>query len=174
MARTTTKRAVLRTERGFGEIRFDLAERSFYRLSILATQLNRCVTGGYVTKFARPANGWKVLSLLGRFGPISVSEITAHASLEMDKVTRIVDSLVRQSLTVRQRSRIDKRRIIVSLTPKGRKVVRGIERMIVEMEREFLIALSPGERETLYTILDKLQTRAQQIFVGKMPWKKFV
>lgn len=163
-----------REEGGFGEIRLDLAERSFYRLSILATQLNRCVTGGYVTKFARPANAWKVLTLLGRFGPISVSEITAHASLEMDKVTRIIDSLVRQGLTVRKQGSADKRRIIVFLTAKGRKVVRQIERMIAEMEREFLIALSAEEREALYTILDKLQTRAGQIFAGNTPWKKFV
>ena len=74
-------------ESGFGAIRLDLAERSFYRLSILATQLNRCVTGGYVHKFGRPTNAWKVLTLVGRFGPTSVSGITAHASLEMDKVT---------------------------------------------------------------------------------------
>lgn len=163
-----------REEGGFGEIRLDLAERSFYRLSILAIQLNRCVTGGYVTKFSRPANAWKVLTLLGRFGPISVSEITAHASLEMDKVTRIVDSLVRQGLTVRKQGRADRRRIIVSLTAKGRKVVRQIERMIADMEREFLIALSAEEREALYTILDKLQTRAGQIFTGHAPWKRFV
>jgi DNA-binding MarR family transcriptional regulator len=170
-----SKTAALRKIDGdFGEIRLDLAERSFYRFSMLATQLNRCVTGAYVEKFARPANAWKVLTLLGRFGPISVSEITAHTSLEMDKVTRVVDSLVRQGLTVRKQDSADKRRIIIYLTAKGRKVVRQIETMIYEMEREFLIALSAEERETLYTVLDKLQTRAKQIFSGKAPWKKFI
>jgi DNA-binding MarR family transcriptional regulator len=166
--------ALRRDETGYGAIRLDLAERSFYRLSILATQLNRCVTGGYVHKFARPANAWKVLTLLGRFGPTSVSEITDHASLEMDKVTRVVDSLVRQGLTVRKQDSSDKRRTIVHLTAKGRKVVRQLEQMISEMEREFLIALSAEEREALYTILDKLQMRAKQLFAGKTPWKKFV
>jgi DNA-binding MarR family transcriptional regulator len=170
----STKAAALRkVEGGFGEIRLDLAERSFYRFSILATLINRSITGAYVEKFERPANGWKVLTLLGRFGPISVSEITAHTSLEMDKVTRVVDSLVRQALTVRKQDSADKRRIIVYLTAKGRKVVRQIEQMITEMEREFVIALSGEEREALYTILDKLQTRAKQIFTGKAPWKKF-
>lgn len=170
-----TKAAVRRTrEADFGRIRLDLAERSFYRLSILATQLNRCVTGGYVHKFARPANAWKVLTLLGRFGPISVSEITAHTSLEMDKITRVVDSLVRQGLTVRRQDSADKRRIIIHLTAGGRKVVRRVETMIARMEREFLIALSAREREALYAILDKLQTRARQIFAGKAPWQNFV
>ncbi len=171
----TSKQATLRKTMGdFGEIRLDLAERSFYRFSMLATQLNRCVTGGYASRFGRPANAWKVLTVLGRFGPISVSEITAHTSLEMDKVTRVVDSLVRHGLTVRRQGSADKRRTIIYLTTRGRKVVRHIEQMISEMEREFLIALTAGEREALYTILDKLQTRAQQIFAGKAPWKKFV
>ncbi len=166
--------ALRKADGGFGAIRLDLAERSFYRLSILATQINGCVTGGYIHKFARPTNAWKVLTLVGHLGPTSVSEITAHASLEIDKVTRLIDCLVRQGLTVRKQDDADKRRIIVHLTPKGKKVVRQLEQMISTMEREFLIALSAEEREAFYTILDKLQTRANQIFSGKMPWRKFV
>ena len=158
----------------FGGIRLDLAERSFYRFSILATQINRCVTGAYIHKFARPAHGWKVLTLLGRFGPMSVSEVTIHASLEIDKVTRILDSLGRQRLIVRRQDRGDKRRTIVTLTSQGKKVVRQIETMIYEMEREFLISLTAGEREAFYAIMDKLQARARDIFTGKNPWKKFV
>lgn len=165
--------ALPKVEDRFGEIRLDFEERTFYRFSMLATQLNRCVTGAYIEKFARPANAWKVLTLLGRFGPISVSEITAHTSLEMDKVTRVVDSLVNQGLTVRKQDAGDKRRIFVYLTANGRKVVRQVESMIYEMEREFLIVLSAEEREALYTMLDKLENRAKQIFSGKAPWKKF-
>lgn len=168
------KRAVRARESDLGDIRLDLAERSFYRFSILATQINRCVTGAYVHKFARPAHGWKVLTLLGRFGPMSVSEVTTHASLEIDKVTRILDSLGRQHLTFRRRDRGDKRRTIVTLTSQGQKVVRQIETMIYEMEREFLISLTAGEREAFYTIMDKLQARARDVFTGKNPWKKFV
>jgi DNA-binding MarR family transcriptional regulator len=89
-------------------------------------------------------------------------------------VTRILDSLVRQGLAIRKQDRDDKRRTIIYLTAKGRKVVRQIEDMIYEMERELLIALSAEEREIFYSIMDKLQIRARQIFVGKDPWKKFV
>jgi MarR family transcriptional regulator, lower aerobic nicotinate degradation pathway regulator len=170
----STKGAARTRETNFGGIRLDLAERSFYRFSILATQINRCVTGAYVHKFGRPAHGWKVLTLLGRFGPMSVSEVTTHASLEIDKVTRILDSLGRQGLTIRRQDRSDKRRMIVHLTSQGRKVVRQIETMIYEMEREFLISLTADEREAFYTIMDKLQARARDIFTGKNPWKKFV
>ena len=46
--------------------------------------------------------------------------------------------------------------------------------MIYEMEREFLISLTADEREAFYTIMDKLQNRARDIFTGKNPWKKFL
>jgi len=49
MSMALSKKATLRKdEKDFGEIRLDLTERSFYRFSILATQINRCVTGGFV------------------------------------------------------------------------------------------------------------------------------
>jgi DNA-binding MarR family transcriptional regulator len=172
-ANSKTARMRRQADESFGDIRLDFAERSFYRFSILATQINRCVTAGYVHKVARPANGWKVLTLLAWSGPISATEITGHTSLELDKVTRVLDGLAAQGFVVRKQDRDDRRRSIVHLTPAGRRVVRQIEDMIYRMEREFLIALSGDEREALYAIMDKLQVRAKQLFSGKRPWKRF-
>ena len=47
-------------------IRLDLEQRSFYRFSVLATQINRAIAGAYVRKYGRPANGWKIITVLGR------------------------------------------------------------------------------------------------------------
>ncbi len=154
-------------------IRLDLEQRSFYRFSLLATQINRSVAGAYVQKFGRPANGWKIITLLGRFGPQTASQINAHTTLEMDKVTRIVDSLVEQGIATRQQDTVDRRRVIVSLSAKGKRINAQIEGVIGTMEREFLIALSLKERETLYALLDQLQARANQIFKVKQDWENF-
>ena len=77
-----------------GRIRIDLQHRSFYRLSLLATQINRAIANAYIKNFGRPAHAWKVLTVLGAFGPLSASQINSHTTLEMDKVSRIVDRLV--------------------------------------------------------------------------------
>jgi DNA-binding MarR family transcriptional regulator len=148
-------------------IRLDLAQRSFYRLSLLATQINRAVAGAYVRNFGRPANGWKVVTVLGRFGPLSASQINSHTTLEMDKITRIVDSLVEQGIARRDQDKTDRRRVTVSLTPKGKRVNAQIEDMIGAMEYEFLVALDRSKREALYELLDFLQARADQVFGGK-------
>jgi DNA-binding MarR family transcriptional regulator len=145
-------------------IRLDLQQRSFYRFSVLATQINRAVTRGFVDRHGRPANAWRVVTILGRLGPLSASEIKDHTTLEADKITRIVDSLVEQGLAIRRQDKADRRRVRVSLSAKGRRANAGIEAMIAQMEREFLSVLSRSEREMLYKLLDRLQARGRQIF----------
>jgi DNA-binding MarR family transcriptional regulator len=151
-------------------IRTDLEQRSFYRFSLLATQINRAVTRGYVQAHGRPANGWKVVTVLGRFGRLTASQIHDHTTLETDKITRIVDDLVRRGLAQRQRDKVDGRRVIVSLSRKGKRINAQIEEMIAAMEREFLIVLNRGERESLYALLDRLQSRGNDIFRNKRSW----
>ena len=158
----------------FGEIRLETEQRSFYRFSILAMLINRSITGAYIRKFGRPAHAWKVLTLLGRFGPMSVTAINQHTTLEMDKLTRILATLADDKLVVRRRSSEDRRVTTVSLSAKGNKVAGDTEQMIARMEREFLTILSRSEREGLYQALDKLQERADQLFKGKEPWSRFI
>ncbi|MDB5535072.1 MAG: MarR family transcriptional regulator [Hyphomicrobiales bacterium] len=158
------------TETAKGTIRLDLEQRSFYRFSLLATQINRSVANAYVQKFGRPVHGWKVITLLGRYGPLTASQINGHTTLEMDKVTRIVDSLVTQGVATRDQDKADRRRVIVSLTAKGKRINSQIEQMIGTMEREFLIVLAAKERELFYDLLDRLQGRANQIFTVKQDW----
>jgi DNA-binding MarR family transcriptional regulator len=151
-------------------IRTDLAQRSFYRFSLLATMINRAVTRAYVQTYGRPANGWKVVTVLGRFGPLTASQIHGHTTLEMDKITRIVDDLVDRQIARRQRDKGDRRRVIVSLSGKGKRMNAKIEKTIAALEREFLIVLSRSERETLYGLLDRLQSRGSDIFAVKHGW----
>jgi DNA-binding MarR family transcriptional regulator len=163
LARVASARNKKRTAETNG-IRLDFQQRSFYRFSVLATQINRAVTGAYIKQYGRPANGWKIITVLGRFGTQSVSEIHAHTTLEMDKVTRVIDTLLERGITIREQDKQDRRRVLVSLSPKGRRINAQIEGIIGRMEREFLIMLTSRERESLYGLLDKLQLRANQIF----------
>jgi DNA-binding MarR family transcriptional regulator len=159
--------------RDSGGIRLDLEHRSFYRLSLLATKINRAIANAYVKNIGRPANAWKVVTVLGGFGAMSASQIHSHTTLEMDKVTRIVDSLVEQGIATREQDKTDRRRVTVALSAKGKKVNSQLEEMIVAMEYEFMVILNRGERDALYDFLDRLQSRADQVFGGKRRWGSF-
>jgi DNA-binding MarR family transcriptional regulator len=153
-------------------IRLNLSERSFYRFSLLAAQINRAIGRAYVQRHGRPAHGWRVLTVLGNFGPLSASDITHHNTLEIDKVTRIVDSLVEQGLVTRQQDSEDRRKVIVALTARGKRTYVQIEEMIGQMEHEFLIVLSSEEREMLYDILERLKQRGNEVFRAVSQWTK--
>jgi DNA-binding MarR family transcriptional regulator len=154
-------------------IRFGLEERSIYRFWLLVTQVQRCLAAFYVAKFGRPANAWRIFSVIGDRAEISPSEVARLTKLERDKITRIVDQLVAHKLMRRIQKSPDKRRVSLSLTAKGKRVHREFEAMRRAIEAEFLGALDAWEREALYRLLDKLQQRASVMFDGKQAWRKF-
>lgn len=147
------------------DIRLDLEERSFYRFSILATQINRSVTRAYLKQYGPPANAWKILAVLNKFKTQSASDLKRHTTLEMDKITRIVDRLVERGFVLRKQDKSDRRRVVISLSAAGRRATKQLEATIAGMEREFLGALNATERQRLYDLLARLQSRADQIFV---------
>jgi len=146
------------------DIRLDLEERSFYRFSILATQINRSVTRAYVKHYGPPANAWRILAVLNKFKSQSPSDLKHHTTLETDKITRIVDNLVERGFVLRKQDQLDRRRVVISLSAAGRRTTRHLEAIISKMEHEFLTALNAAERQRLYELLEKLKTRADQIF----------
>jgi len=154
-------------------IRFALEERSIYRFWLLVTQVQRCLAAYYVAKFGRPANAWRIFSVMGDRAEISPSEVARLTKLERDKITRIVDQLVAHKLMRRNQRSPDKRRVSLTLTAKGKRVQREFETMRRTIETEFLGALDAWEREALYRLLDKLQQRANVMFDGKQAWRKF-
>jgi DNA-binding MarR family transcriptional regulator len=101
---------------------------------------------------------------------MSASQINQHTSLEMDKITRIVDSMVEKGLATRDQDKKDRRRVAIALSAKGRRVNQQIEQMIAEMEREFVSVLNRSERDSLYDFLDRLKDRADEVFGGKRVW----
>jgi DNA-binding MarR family transcriptional regulator len=154
-------------------IRFTLQERSIYRFWLLVTQVQRCLAAYYVGKFGRPANAWRVFSVIGDRSEISPSEVARLTQLERDKITRIADQLVAQGLMRRNQKSADKRRVSLTLTAKGKRVNSEMDTARRAIEEEFLGALDPWEREALYRLLDKLQERATTMFEGKQAWRKF-
>jgi DNA-binding MarR family transcriptional regulator len=156
-----------------GAIRFDLQERSTYRFWLLVTQMQKCLAQFHVARIGRPANGWKIMMVAGRRAQVSAAEASRLTDLEPDKVTRIVDQLVAHGLMIRTQESADRRRVQLSLTSAGRRAYHQLHDVRRAIEIDFLGALAPRERATLYRLLDKLQARASAMFSGPRPWAKY-
>ncbi len=154
--------------------RSDLDRRSVYRFSILAARQTRCLAEMYMQKFGLTVSQWKVLAIIGYHAPMSAKEVAERTSLQPEKVTRAVDGLVAHQYVIRKQDPGDRRRVILSLAPKGKVVFKESERIRGAIEAEFLDVLDAAEKRSFYNILDKLEQRASEIFSGKQAWRKIV
>jgi DNA-binding MarR family transcriptional regulator len=151
--------------------RLGLDRRTSYRFSIIARRQTRCLAQMHWAECRLSVNGWKLLSVIEYFGPLSATEAGAHTSLEPAKVTRGIDALAAQGLVVRRRDRADRRRTILSLSAKGRRIHARVERVSRALERELLGVLTEAELKMLYRTLDKLERRSAEIFAAADAWR---
>lgn len=145
-------------------IRLTLEQRITYRFAIISKRLTDRLADMYKPKFGLNVNGWKVMTVVGRFGPLAAFEVAKFVSLDPDKVTRAVDTLVKQGYVFRRQDKIDRRRISLSLSVRGRKVHDEIEKVRCELEIKFLSVLNRSELSGLYATLDKLEASVDTAF----------
>jgi DNA-binding MarR family transcriptional regulator len=155
-------------------IRLTLEQRTTYRFSIISKRLVDCLAEMHQSKYGLSINGWKVMSVIGRFGPLAAFEVGKFVSLDPDKVTRTVELLVKQSYVLRKQDSKDRRRISLSLSARGKRVHDDIETVRYAMEREFLSVLGPAELTNFYAVMDKLDAQARDRFGSRGAWKDIV
>jgi len=155
-----------------GQRRLD--QRTSYRFSIIARRHTRCLADMHASRFGLSVNGWKLLSVIEYFGPLSASEAGSHTSLEPAKVTRGIDALAEQGLVLRREDPVDRRRTILSLSAKGKRIHDKVEEVSRALEQELLRVLSPAEREALDRVLDKLERRSAEVYARSEAWRDIV
>lgn len=66
-----------------------------------------------------------LLQIIDRNGKLSISDIAKHMSLSQATVTTIVDRLQNRDFLLREKSTLDKRKVFVVLTAKGKSVLKN-------------------------------------------------
>ena len=147
-----------------------LDHRITYRFAKIAARHARAFSKVYSRKFKLTVNTWMILSVIGRFAPLSANSAGMHSSLEPDKVTRAVDVLVGKGYVVREQDDKDRRKVVLSLSAKGKRVHDELNQLRDAIEHEFLGVLTPAEVAALYRIVDKLEAQAIRLFNDKEVW----
>ena len=157
-----------------GGAALNLERRLSYRFSILSAKVARAVAQMYGSKYGLLLSGWKAMAAIGRYGPVSAKEVCAHTTVESAKVTRAVDRLVERGYARREQDRVDRRRVVLTLTPTGQKVYTDIEVLTRSVELELLGALSVEDRKSLDHILVKLEGMAGKCLNEDQSWRKIL
>jgi len=112
---------------------------------------------------------FRILEALLNKGPLPVNTIGPKVYLTPGSISVAVDRLVERGLVSRVESPEDRRVRIVSLTPKGKRLITPIFRKhAAEIGNAFADA-SPKELRTLETILKKIGKRAESLGTGIKP-----
>jgi DNA-binding MarR family transcriptional regulator len=142
---------------------FDLDHRTSYRFALLSSRSVRSTRDLY-HRHGLTTYRWRTLSLIGHHEPIYPSEIAEITSVDPDQVTRAVDQLVTQHYVARNLDSADRRRVQLTLTPKGRGIYAEIETVHRAIEKKLLSVLSAEEREAFFNSLAKLEAQARYLF----------
>jgi DNA-binding MarR family transcriptional regulator len=96
------------------------------------------------------------MAMIGERGRISVTELASLGNVRAPTMSRMTSSLVEDGLARKTGHKEDGRGVLISLTPKGKRVLNSANRKSVQYIRQALSSLSASEVEALSELVSKL------------------
>ena len=134
-----------------------------YRLSILAQAVSESLYRLYADRFGLTVTQWRVMAALGRFAPLTASEVGQRIVMDKVAVSRAVTALLRRGLVERVTDRADRRRASLRLSARGKALHARIVPIALDYEKRLVAALDAGERRRLDALTDRLLERARAL-----------
>lgn len=134
-----------------------------YRLSILAQLVSESLHDLYAQPYGLTVTQWRVMAALGRFAPLTASEVGKRIVMDKVAVSRAVAGLMQRRLIERATDRDDRRRASLRLSARGRAMHARIVPIALDYEARLLDALSEPERRTFDGLADRLFARAEAL-----------
>jgi DNA-binding MarR family transcriptional regulator len=138
-----------------------------YRLSVLMLRISNAIAQSYERRFRLTVPEWRVMAVLGRFGPLSANGVGEKTQMDKVRVSRAVARLVAAGRVSRRIDHADRRRAVLALTPAGKAIHREIVPHARRVEARLLAGLTPAERAALDHLMAKLEARATTPFVAE-------
>ncbi len=134
-----------------------------YRLSILAQLVSDSLHDLYAQPYGLTVTQWRVMAALGRFAPLTASEVGQRIVMDKVAVSRAVAGLMQRGLIERATDRADRRRASLRLTARGRAMHARIVPIALDYEAKLYHALTPEERRVFNNLSDRLFARAEAL-----------
>jgi DNA-binding MarR family transcriptional regulator len=134
-----------------------------YRLSILAQIVSDSLHDLYAGPFGLTVTQWRVMAALGRFAPLTASEVGLRIVMDKVAVSRAVAGLMKRGLVERATDRADRRRASLRLSPRGRAMHARIVPIALAYEERLYRALDAEERRTFDELTQRMVARAKAL-----------
>jgi DNA-binding MarR family transcriptional regulator len=133
------------------------------RVTILSNQLTNSLEDFYSKKFDLDHTGWRIMTQLGEFAPMSAKELGERIAIHQIQVSRACSRLHDLGLIVRDEDPEDRRRLRLKLSAKGQRVYQDIIPVGQQIEYDFFSVLTPEELRALEFSLDKIERRIKDL-----------
>lgn len=128
-----------------------------YRMFLVASGTAELLASYYGPRYGLSQASWRILAIAGGRPGLSSKEICHAGALDQFAVSRGIAQLVSLGFARRNAGAGDRRFSAVELTPEGYKVLEEIVAIGQAMEARILESLSEGERESLHSMLDRIE-----------------
>jgi DNA-binding MarR family transcriptional regulator len=132
-----------------------------YRLSVLAQLVSESLHDLYAGPFGLSVTQWRVMAALGRFAPLTASDVGQRIVMDKVAVSRAVAGLLKRGLVERAADRNDRRRASLRLSPRGKAMHARIVPLALSYEQRLYEALTPDERRSFDALCDRLFAHAK-------------
>ena len=127
-----------------------------YRFGLIATRIGAVAAQQYIARHKLTTSLWRALAVVARFEPMSATSLSEHSRLDPPKVSRAIDGLVERKLVLRRIDKSDERKVVLTVTARGRAIFDDVAAYVTVLETGVLSALSATEEQALWRILEKI------------------
>jgi DNA-binding MarR family transcriptional regulator len=114
-------------------------------------------------KFGLTLMEWRSIGMLGAFAPLSLKDLARRAALDKSYASRTVSGLLDRGLIASERSDVDARGVMLSLTKEGEALYRKVFPDAVARNEELLSSFSAQERVQLMEMLRRMTVSATRL-----------
>lgn len=134
-----------------------------FHLHTLASSLFKGATSYYVSRFGVGLPEMRILSNLGREGPLAAHRLVALTAMNKAIVSRVLATLARRMYISPTAPLVDPRRRIWQLTESGQELVDRLRPVWRQREAIIQSGLSAREQEQLVNMLKRLFEASEQL-----------
>lgn len=164
----------IQADTGKESVSFELERWLPHQFSFIANRVSAKLASMYGERFDLSVTGWRIIAVLGQHEPLSAKQLANRTGMDQVNITRAVTRLASQGMVSRRIDRIDRRRIVLRLSKKGRAVFDMVLPLAESLEAAILQELTVAQTEELRRTMAVLVRRTGEILSDDRNWRSFV
>lgn len=137
-----------------------------YQLSVLSNRISGAIARLYARRFRLTIAEWRVMAVLGRFGPLTATDVSARTAMDKVRVSRAIQRLIAAGTVSQGVEATDRRRRRLALTEHGETIYARIVPLARAAEQRLLEGFSPTDRQAIDALITRLSVAVLRLEEG--------